>query len=277
MERSVGDDNKWMPALAPAASGVVRLFCLPYAGGGASIYRQWPRLLSRRVSAVPLRLPGREMRILDAPIDTLSFMLDALVAVLRPHIHQPYALFGHSMGALIAHELTQRLRAEGLALPLLLGVSGRQAPHVPNPAGWESVRGMSDARFSGILTRINAATETVLANPALYELLLPTLRADFSLCEDHQARPPRPLPLPIIAFGGTHDPSVSLDAVGEWARHTTTGFSMNAIDGDHFFINGHATQMCRVIEQYLFSDQVQSRARLSHCAEVALPMRDSFS
>ncbi|WP_434990359.1 thioesterase II family protein [Xanthomonas melonis] len=257
MERSVVDDNKWMPALAPVTGSGVRLFCLPYAGGGASIYRQWSRLLSHHVSAVPLRLPGREMRILDAPIDKLDLMLDALVTVLRPYVHQPYALFGHSMGALIAHELTLRLRAEGLALPILLGVSGRQAPHIPNPAGWESVRGMSDTRFRDILMRINAATEAVLANPALYALLLPTLRADFSLCEDYQVRPPRPLPVPIIAFGGTHDPSVALEAVREWARHTTMGFSMNAIEGDHFFINSHAAQMCGAIEQYLVAGQAR--------------------
>ncbi len=262
------DDNRWMHALEPVAVGTVRLFCLPYAGGGVSIYRQWSRLLSHRLSAVPLRLPGREMRILDAPIDTLDGMLDALVAVLRPHVHQPYALFGHSMGALIAHELAQRLRSEGTALPILLGVSGRQAPHIPNPAGWETVRGVSDARFIEILARINASTETVLANPALYELLMPTLRADFNLCEDYRARPPRPLPMPIIAFGGTHDPSVSLQAVGEWSQHTTAGFSMNAIDGDHFFINSHATQVCRAIEQYLFKGAA-AYAGLSQEAEAA--------
>lgn len=269
MEQSVIDDNRWMPALGPAAERTVRLFCLPYAGGGASIYRQWARLLSHRVSAVPLRLPGREMRILDAPIDTLDRMLDALVAVLRPHVNQPYAVFGHSMGALIAHELVQRLCAEGIALPVLLGVSGRQAPHIPNPAGWESVRGVSDARFIEILARINAATETVLANPALYELLLPTLRADFNLCEDYQARAPRPLPMPIVAFGGMHDPSVSLQAVADWSRHTTAGFSMNAIDGDHFFINSHAAQVCQALEQFLFERRAVSCAGLSRDAEAA--------
>lgn len=269
MEQSGIDDTRWMPALERAAADGVRLFCLPYAGGGASIYRQWSRWLSPRVSVVALRLPGREMRILDTPIDSLDRMLDALIAVLRPHVHQPYAVFGHSMGALIAHELAQRLRSEDIPLPVLLGVSGRQAPHIPNPAGWESVRGVSDARFTEILTRINAGTETVLANPALYELFMPTLRADFNLCEDYQARAPRPLPVPIVAFGGTHDPSVSLQAVGEWSRHTTAGFGLHAIEGDHFFINSHASQVCEALEQRLFASTAMSRVQSSRNADAA--------
>jgi medium-chain acyl-[acyl-carrier-protein] hydrolase len=244
--------DRWLPSLdAPPAADDVLVFCLPYAGGGAAIFRQWAELAPPGMLPLPLRLPGREMRILERPIDTLAAMLDALVGVLRPFTVRPYAIFGHSMGALIGHELTLRILECGLPAPRLLAVSGRQAPHLPNPARWVSTRSASDEQFLEILHDIDAQSREMLANQGLQRLLLPVLRADFNLCEDYRPRPAVRLPIPIIAFAGDGDLSVPVQAVQAWSEHTAMAFNSEVFAGDHFFVRSHAAPICAALARCL--------------------------
>lgn len=245
--------GKWLPPFSVNGEDV-QLFCFPYAGGGASIYRDWPTH-ARSFQPVAVRLPGREIRILERPIDRLPEMVETLADVLRPYTAARYAFFGHSMGALIAYELTLRFLDDDVPPPTLLAVSGRQAPHLLNSTEWESTRGVSDARFVEILSGINSQTAQMLSNPALYNLMLPSLRADFRLCEDYCPRQPSQLPVPILAFSGTMDPSVSTDDIREWNRHTNRSFGLEICKGDHFFVNSHAASICSAIGRRLLANR----------------------
>ncbi|WP_163834417.1 thioesterase II family protein [Spartinivicinus ruber] len=108
----------------------LRLFCFPYAGGSAAIYRSWPAWLDSSISLCPVLLPGRGTRLNESPIDQIDCLINALFAVLADNIDKPYAFFGHSMGGLVAFELAKKLHQAGLRQPEHLFVSGRQAPHL---------------------------------------------------------------------------------------------------------------------------------------------------
>ena len=110
-----------------------RLFCFPYAGGGASIFRTWPERLPPDIEVCAIQLPGREDRFGEPTFENLSSVIDVLADVLCPYTDFPFAFFGHSLGALISFELTRRLRRQKTPCPMQLFVSGHRAPQIPDP------------------------------------------------------------------------------------------------------------------------------------------------
>lgn len=227
------------------------LLCLPYAGGGASVYRAWPTLLAREldVRVVGLQPPGRETRIGEPPIRQLATLLDALVEATRTERDRPYALFGHSLGALTAFELTRALRRRGERLPAVLLVSGCPAPQRSDPE--RSFGELDDAAFIERLRRFEGTPDAVLAHPELLELLLPTLRADLGLRDGYRCAEEPPLALPIVAFGGDADPDVSAPDLLAWSVHTTAGFRARRFPGGHFYLKSEARALLACVSQEL--------------------------
>jgi medium-chain acyl-[acyl-carrier-protein] hydrolase len=218
----------------------LRLFCFPYAGGGASIYSKWAASLPESVELHCVQLPGRETRIFEPAYRQLAPLIEALAPVLAPQLDRPFAVFGHSMGALIGFELCRHLRRQGQPMPIGLFVSGRQAPH----------RAESDPPIHA-LRALNGTPHEVLANAELMEMALPGLRADFELCETYVHTPEPPLNLPILAFGGLFDRDVSREDVDAWREHTTGRFSLSMLPGDHFFIESARPQLLQRLVQEL--------------------------
>lgn len=245
----VPSKERWILRSTRSASSdpVVRLFCLPYAGGGASIFKNWQANLSSHIDVCPISLPGREMRIGQRPIAEIDRMLDALTDVVGGESHRPYALFGHSMGGLLAYELTRRLSDAGCPGPALLCVSARQAPDLPGAAELLAVNELDDDQFYSMLGKLNERTAQLLADASLRALLLPTLRADFELCAAWQPHSSPPLDVPILAFSGSADTSVSSASIAQWERHTTRRFVHHRLDGDHFFINSCTRDICEAV------------------------------
>src|SRR3954447_1958571 len=122
--------NVWLPYTEPSQQARLRLFCFPYAGGAASIFRSWADDLPPEIEVCPIQLPGREGRFREAPFTRLAPLVDALTLALLPHLNVPYALFGHSLGALISFELVRRLQRQNVARPAHLFVSGHNAPQI---------------------------------------------------------------------------------------------------------------------------------------------------
>lgn len=212
----------------------LRLFCFPYAGGGSSSFRNWAEDLPPGVEVWAVVPPGRASRLSEHPYRRLAPLVDSLTDAIRPHLGLPSLFFGHSLGALAAYEVACSLRACGAGEPSCLLVSGHRAPHLPDrrPPGHT----LPDSGLVAEIRRLGGASEDVLGNPELLELLLPTLRSDLEVAETYSYVPREPLRCPILAFGGEADPRVSPEELRAWRGHTTNSFLQRTFPGGHFYL-----------------------------------------
>jgi medium-chain acyl-[acyl-carrier-protein] hydrolase len=226
--------SPWLPCRATASPARLRLFCLPHAGGGANEYRAWSASLPASVQVCPILLPGRETRYSEQPYTDFDRLADVLVNELKPRLDIPYAVFGHSMGALLAFECVRGLLRSGSPAPLWLFVSGRRAPdRAPDP---HPLHALPDPEFLDQLNRIyKGIPEELLDNPEILEVFLPTLRADVSVVESYRFKENGPLDCPISAFAGETDTSVTWQQLFAWKRHTRRQFAAHIFPGGHFY------------------------------------------
>jgi medium-chain acyl-[acyl-carrier-protein] hydrolase len=242
-------NSPWFVKHRSRPGGVLRLFCFPYAGGGALAYRQWWRELPPEIDVVPVELPGRGNRMGEPARRSFPGLISELEEAISPHLDIDFALFGHSMGATIAFELTRQLRRRGRPQPRLLIVSGRRAPGLPvdDPPTYN----LPEAEFIAELHKLNGTPKEVLESQELMSLMLPLLRADFELIQTYQYTKEAPLSCPISAYGGTEDLELPRDRLLPWGEQTTQEFSLQMIDGDHFFLRSSQTQLLRLISRDL--------------------------
>lgn len=244
------DARKWFVRFRPEPSAALRLFCFPYAGVGASAYFPWAREIPRGIELVGIQLPGRESRIQEEPFGKLSCITDELVEHLHPHLDRPYALFGHSMGALIGFEVARRLRQEGAPAPERLFVSARRAPTIQEAL--PKIHKLPDDEFiREIRKRWGGIPDAVLREADLLQLLLPALRADVTVLETHIHTEGEPLDCPISAFGGTEDANLSHEDLHAWREHTRRDFRLRMFHGDHFFLRSQQRMILQALEQDL--------------------------
>jgi surfactin synthase thioesterase subunit len=223
--------DRWFALPAPRADAEVLLFCLPYAGGGAGAYRRWDALTPAALGVEAVQLPGRERRIAEPPAVDPDAIADA---VLVRSAGRPFGLYGHSMGARIGYEVTAELRRRGEPLPLRLAVGGARPPDEVDPV--LEIVTLPDGGFAEELVRMGGTPAEVMENEELRELLLPTLRADFGWLRDTPPPGGEPLPVPIDAYAGDADAVAEPAAMTGWARHTSAGFALHRVPGDHFLI-----------------------------------------
>lgn len=238
-----------MPAIAyrkPSPGATHRLVCIPFAGGTARAYLDWIPRLSPRVDVCPIQLPGREGRMgepLPTSVEAIVSEIDEAIATLPP---LPVVLFGHSMGAMIAYEVAQRMAARGAA-PHHLVVAGRVAPQCPLRE--ERVSHLDDAAFTEKLRELGGTPEAVFDIPELLELLLPIVRADMRLFETYEHDPARPpLPTPVTALSGRDDPWVAIDDADAWRAVTDDRFRLELFDGGHFFLDEHREAIWTIVD-----------------------------
>lgn len=200
------------------------------------------------IEVCPLHLPGRSVRIQEAPISSLESLLRELAREMLPYLDRPFAFFGHSMGALISFELARRLRAVNGPAPIQLLVSAWRSPDlIDHKRDYELPR----AEFIEVLRRLNGTPEEILADAEALELLLPVLRADFEVVQAYRYREEQPLDCPIKAFVGAHDPGTTPEQMSGWKKHTTASFSLSIFAGDHFFIHESKTQLITAVANEL--------------------------
>jgi surfactin synthase thioesterase subunit len=225
--------DKWVRRVKPDAGARLRLFCLPFAGGGTLAFRGWEREVPKGVEIALVCPPGREYRIGEPAFQDALSLVDAAAASVRQHLDRPYAIFGHSMGALLGYELTRRLRDLDAPAPAHLFVSGHRAPHLPDRG--PAFADLPDDAFLAELRRYNGTPEGVLASRELMDLMLPLMRADFRVCETYVHRPGPPLACPISVYGGLGDPDVTREELDAWSQHTTGACIVRMFPGDHFY------------------------------------------
>lgn len=222
---------------AGADAAEVRLFCVAHAGGGAAFFRPWRAPLLPRVEVCPARLPGRESRWREPARSSVQALLEPLCAAVLERADRPFALFGHSMGAVVAYEAARWLCAAG-APPLCLIVSARRAPHLPAripPRAHLSAEALVQA-----VERLDGTPSEVLREPELLQWLLPTLRADFAVDETYAPAPGAPLPCPVSAWVGDADPEVDPGEMLGWEQVTRGAFTLRVFSGGHFYHRGAA-------------------------------------
>jgi medium-chain acyl-[acyl-carrier-protein] hydrolase len=233
---SVPATNPWIAARAPKPEAEVRLFCFPFAGGGASTYRDWQSALGPRIDVYPVQLPGREDRLKERPESSMRVLASRLADALRPLLRGRFAFFGHSMGALIQYELTRELERRGADLPFMILPAARRAPHIALQS--EPIHELSDEAFlKRLIDRYQAIPASVLAEPELMALFLPMLKADFRMLETYRYEDAAALRAPISAFAGARDAGETAALVWKWRELTAGPFRLDVIDGGHFFLS----------------------------------------
>jgi medium-chain acyl-[acyl-carrier-protein] hydrolase len=249
MKSEAPTDAAWFTSLTPKSSGGLRLFCFPYAGGGAHIFRAWPKGLPEEVEVYVAHLPGRGARLKEKAFADLTQMVQAVGEGIIPFLDAPFAFFGHSMGAILSFELTRYLRRKLNLSPAHLFVSGRRAPQIKNtePAAYN----LPELQFYEKLRTLNGTPAEVLEHPELMELMMPLLRADFSVVETYAYLPEPPLECSLTAFGGLQDDKVGREQLEAWRDQTTSEFAFRMLPGDHFFLNTSQQLLLRLLSQEL--------------------------
>ncbi len=226
------ESDGWFVRFCPRPDPELRLFCFPYAGGGASVFRRWALELPERIELWAMQAPGRESRISESPLDRLASLVERLETAIVTHLDRPAVFYGHSLGGLVAFELARALQ-RGHRAPARLMVSASKAPHLP--LRLPVIHQLPTALFLHELRRYNGTPAGVLETEELRELLLPGLRADFALFETHRYVPGEALACPITAFGGRADENVLEPELERWRELTSGAFRLRMFAGDHFF------------------------------------------
>jgi medium-chain acyl-[acyl-carrier-protein] hydrolase len=251
--------HPWFPRRYAAERAQLRLFCFPYAGGTSQIYRGWDQHLPPTVEVIPVELPGRASRLREPAFVRLLDLVHALTPAMAPIVDLPFALFGHSMGAIIAFELARDLRRVLGREPEVLCVSGRRAPQVPSdkPPTYD----LPKDGFISEVKRIGGTPREVLEQAELMELVSPLLRADFQLIETYEYTAGAPLVCPITTYGGLADNEETGELLSMWRSQTTSGFALHMLPGDHFFLRTSQTRLLGLLSRQL--KDVLARGRMS--------------
>lgn len=236
--------SKWFVRDAPVTRPSCRLFCLPYAGGSASVFRGWQAALGPTVEVLAVELPGRSTRAREPAISSLTQVVDLLVGEVSARMDVPSLFFGHSNGALICYRLAVELARRGLALPQRLVLAAKEPPHRDKR---EILHDLPTQQFVAKLRSLNGTPSAILDDPYLLDAFLPYLRADFALSETYVHTPCPPLPCALTLLGGTVDDDTDIDDLNAWTEYFSSTPTLHLIDGDHFFIHSARHQIWRIL------------------------------
>lgn len=241
---------KWFITVKEQANPKIRLFCFPYAGGGASIYREWNQNMPNEIEICAIQYPGRENRISENPIDDFDLLVTNICEAIQHKMDLPFALFGHSLGAKVAYEVAKRLESSNTIKPDMLFVSGARAPHfpVPNP-----IHHLDDSGFTKALARYQGTPVAILENEEIMQVFLPMIRADFVLDETFCSDMDSQIAIPIIIFAGNEDKIAFSKDVQLWEKYTTENSEFIEMPGQHFFLKTSQNDLLDRIKQRLLA------------------------
>jgi surfactin synthase thioesterase subunit len=242
-------NEPWVAYRQRSSRPCLRLFCFPYAGGAASIYRSWVHELPVGVELCPVQLPGRETRHREQPFTRMAALVEAASRALLPLFDVPFCLFGHSLGGLVCFELARQLRRQHGISPQHLIVSGQGAPQLHQRSALRY--DLPEDEFLAGLTRLSGTPKEALESRELMELLLPMIRADCEVYDTYEYLNEPALDCSISAYGGLDDPEWSRDEVEAWSGQTASRFALHMFPGDHFFLNTSRQGLLRALSAEL--------------------------
>jgi len=241
--------SPWLVRFSAIPRPRMRLFCFPYAGGAAHVFRQWPQKVGSDVEICAVEPPGRGSRMRENPFTNLFELVAVAAPALTPYMDCPFAFFGHSMGAIVSFELARYLRKTGRKEPSHLFLSGCRAPQLTHTR--TVTYDLPEPEFIEDLRRLKGTPEEVLAHPELLQLMLPLLRADFAITQTYRYAEEAPLSCPLTIFGGLEDDEATREHLSPWSEHTTGAFSLHMLPGDHFFLHTSQDLLFEVVRQEL--------------------------
>lgn len=236
------------------------MFCLPYSGAGASIYRTWTRNLPPAVEVCPIQLPGREQRFREKPYCRVGPLAAALREALWGLLDMPFAVFGYSMGAAVAFEFGRQLREEGHRGPEELILAARSPPHVEDAL--PVLHQLDDRALREELRKFGGVAEQMLDTPALAAILLPTLRADLELNETYSIARRPAVDCSLTVLGGVDDRRVAGADLEAWGELTTGSCQVKLFPGGHFFINESTGALLSLLSEVLLGFREPAGGRL---------------
>ncbi|MGA8116120.1 MAG: alpha/beta fold hydrolase [Actinocatenispora sp.] len=218
------------------------LLCFPYAGGSAvRIYREWIKPMAGDAEVVPVELPGRGSRLVEPLLTRIDAITDDVLTKVLPRLDRPYALFGHSLGALVAFELARRLEHRYARPAMHLFVSGHDAPHLTSQKHDDYL--LPEDEFRARLRELAGTPEEVLADEDLLGLLVPIIRADFEAADTYEYRAGPKLTCPVTVYGGSDDPEAPPDTLPQWAEQTLAPTEVRVLPGNHFFLHHQQSRL----------------------------------
>ncbi|WP_020123019.1 thioesterase II family protein [Streptomyces canus] len=234
--------NPWLNGRPTTTNTERHLYCFPHSGGLPGEYVRWGQYLPG-TQIYGICLPGRGSRVAEPALTDMDAVVRALLA--ETEFVAPYDLFGHSLGALVAYEVTRELAARGLPLPERLVVSAFPAPHLPRPEA--PLSGLPDEELVAVLNeRYGGIPPQIAADRDLLAVLLPAFRADFALLENYRYQESRALPVPLVVLGGEAD-SLTLDQLGAWDLHSGVTVRRHAFPGGHFYFRDDPASVAAVL------------------------------
>jgi pyochelin biosynthesis protein PchC len=250
------DDELWLQRFhlgrfhrAPAYEpGNPRLVCFPHAGGSASYFSEFARLLAAVLEVVAVQYPGRQERRAEPCFGSMVELADQVFPVLKPLTDRPLALFGHSMGAIAAFEVARRLADKAAANPVALFVSGRRAPSRYRA---EYVHQQDDDGLVAQIKMLSGTNPRILDNEELLRMVLPAIRSDYKAIETYQYQDGPKLRCPIHALVGDADPQATIEEVAAWEEYTTGQFTLSVVPGGHFYLNEQQVGIAKTVTTHL--------------------------
>lgn len=249
--------GEWTVCPRKRSAARLKLFCFHYAGVGSSVFRGWAEDLKADVEVSLIQLPGREGRLREDLVSSITALVPALVEKILALLDRPFAFYGHSLGATVAFETALQLRQTFDVQPVHLFVGASPAPQLP----WNHppLRSLPEDYFlSEIERRYGALPQEVMSDVEMRALVLPILRSDFTMLETYTCTPTKPLDCDITAFGGLRDQMVTSSALEAWQHQTSGHFRLQMLDGDHFFLRSCRAQLFEFIEETLQLKGLQS-------------------
>ena len=250
------DPGAWLIPLSPRPDPLrdIQLVCIPWAGGDSNAFRSWAQhpAFPAGAAIVASQLPGRGRRMREEPCRQAGDVVAALTSAIAARVDGAFALFGHSMGALLAFEVAREIARRGDHGPLHVFVSGSRGPsQLPL---FPRLSQLEDDALIAELRELGAASPEALDDRELMDLVLPSLRADFEICETYRYKPGPPLQVPVTAFGGKSDFEVAEEHLQSWALETSATCEVKTFAGGHFYLNEQLDQLLGAIGDALQTD-----------------------
>lgn len=226
------------------------LFCLPYAGGSEVAYYKWKNYLHPSIELIPIELKGRGKRFNEIFYESLEEAVDDIFENIKDKIiNNSYAIYGHSMGSLLAYELYYKIKEMNMEKPKHIFFSGYRAPSIIREK--ENLYNLPDYDFMKKVMDLGGTPEELMKNQELLEVFIPIIRSDFKILENYKYKEKKDkIDCNVSILNGKQD-AIKLEEILAWKNHVSKEFKFYNFEGNHFFINTNIENITNSINDTL--------------------------